>query len=224
VILFGTDHRSGNAVLTLTVQSYATPWGTLPTDTKVVDKLAEALGAEAAFASELHHRSEHSVELAAVWLHFVRGGEPVPVLPILCGSFADFIEGDVDPEEHGPFGALLAVLDETVRARQTLVVAAADLAHMGPAFGDPYGLDMIARGQLRRADETLLAAVHGGDAAGFYGQLQAERDRRHVCGLPPMYLTLRLLEGVSGETLGYDVCPADPQGLSYVSIAGVILR
>jgi len=223
VILFGTDHQGSEGTVTLTRQSYATPWGVLPTDGQVVEELARALGEEAAFAEELHHRTEHSVELAAVWLHFVRDGRPVPVVPILCGSFGDFVAGQGDPATHPPFAAALEVLRRTMASRQTLVVAAADLAHVGPAFGDPHGLDFIGRAQLRRADERLLQTIYAGDAAAFFEHLKAEGDRRHVCGLPPIYLTLRLLGQVSGEPAGYALCPADPQGLSWVTVAGVVL-
>jgi hypothetical protein len=73
VVILGTDHQGSNGMLTLTRQSYATPWGILPTDEEVVEALADALGGEVAYAEELHHRGEHSVELAAIWLHFVRG-------------------------------------------------------------------------------------------------------------------------------------------------------
>jgi hypothetical protein len=104
-----------------------------------------------------------------------------------------------------------------------LVVAAADLAHVGPAFGAPYGLDMIGRAQLRNADERLLETVYAGDASSFFDVLKAEGDRRNVCGLPPIYLTLRLLEPTTGKPAGYALCPADPQGLSFVTIAGVVL-
>jgi AmmeMemoRadiSam system protein B len=211
VIVLGTDHQGDDGVLALTRQS-------------AVDALAAALGPEAAFADELHHRGEHSVELASIWLHFIRGGEPVPLLPILCGSFAGFVAGQGDPAAYEPFAAALGVLRGVMASRRTLVVAAADLAHVGPAFGDPYGLDFIARVQLRNADERLLAAVYSGDADGFFGQLKAEGDRRHVCGLPPIYLTLRLLGETRGEPAGYALCPADPPGTSLVTIAGVILR
>jgi len=224
VILFGTDHNGSDGKLTLTRQSYATPWGTLPTEVSIVDALAHVLGPEVAFAEELHHRGEHSIELVAVWLHFVRRGQPVPVVPILCGSFAAFIADQGDPASHQPFTAALGFLKTTITSRRSLVVAAADLAHMGPAFGDPYGLDFIGRAQLRSADERLLTTVHQGDATAFFEQLKAEGDRRHVCGLPPVYLTLGLLAQARGEPAGYALCPADPQGLSFVSIAGVILR
>jgi AmmeMemoRadiSam system protein B len=223
-LIFGTDHQGSDGALTLTHQSYATPWGVLPTDRQLVEALAEALGEEAAFAEELHHRGEHSIELAAVWLYFVRNGQPLSLVPILCGSFASFVAGEGDPATHEPFAAALDVLQETMVSRRTLVVAAADLAHMGPAFGDPYGLDFVAQAQLRNADHRLLQTVYAGDAAGFFRQLKAEGDRRHVCGLPPIYLTLRLLGKTSGEPAGYALCPADPQGMSFVTIAGVILH
>ena len=224
VILFGTDHYGSDRSLTLTRQSYETPWGVLPTDVALVDALAQAIGVEDAYAEELHHRREHSIELAAVWLHHVRHGRSVPVVPILCGSFAAFIAGDGDPATHEPYQEALSVLRRAMASRRTLVVAAADLAHMGPAFGDAHGLDPIGRAQLRKADERLLSAVFSGDAQGFFDQLKTERDRRHVCGLPPIYLVLRLLDGARGEAAGYAVCPADSQGVSHVSIAGAILR
>jgi len=224
VIMFGTDHQGSEGTLTLTRQSYGTPWGALPTDSLVIDTLADALGEEVAFAEELHHRGEHSVELAAVWLHFIREGEPVPMVPILCGHFGTFVEGWADPADHEPFADAVCVLREAMVSRRTLVVAAADLAHMGPAFGDPYGLDYIGQAQLRSADERLLDTVCAGDALAFFRELRDEGDRRHVCGLPPIYLTLRLLGETRGELAGYALCPADQQGMSYVSIAGVLLR
>jgi MEMO1 family protein len=223
-LVFGTDHRGRDGSLTLTRQSYATPWGVLPTDLETVDAIAAALGEAEAYGEELHHRSEHSIELAANWLHFVRGGAPVPMVPILCGSFASFVAGEEDPDDYQPFGRLLAGLQEVMAARRTLVVAAADLSHVGPAFGDSRGLDFIGRAQLRSADERLLQAVYAGDARAFFEQIREERDRRHICGLPPIYLMLRLLDDARGTAAGYDLCPADQQGTSFVSIAGVVLR
>jgi hypothetical protein len=223
VILLGTDHQGSAAALSLTRQSYATPWGLLPTELEVVESLAGALGHEAVFAEELHHRNEHSIELAAVWLHFTRDGHPVPVVPVLCGHFGSFVAGEAEPAGYPPFEEALSLLRGVMAERRTLVVAAADLAHVGPAFGAPYGLDMIGQAQLRNADERLLDTVYAGDASSFFDVLKAEDDRRNVCGLPPIYLTLRLLEPTTGKPAGYALCPADPQGLSFVTIAGVVL-
>jgi hypothetical protein len=224
VVILGTDHRGSEGRVTLTRQPYATPWGVLPLDGDVVNALAGALGEEFAFGEELNHRNEHSVELAAVWLHFIRGGQPVPTVPILLGHFAEFVAGAADPAAHEPFAHTLERLHEVMATRRTLVVAAADLAHVGPAFGHPHGVDFVGRAKLRGADERLLETVYAGDAAAFFGEIQAEGDRRNVCGLPPIYLTLRLLGETRGEPAGYAVCPADPQGTSFVTIAGAVLR
>lgn len=224
VVIFGTDHQGTPGRLTLTVQHYATPFGVLPTDRGVVEALAEAIGAEEAFADELHHRVEHSVELAAVWLHYMLDGRSVPVVPILCGSFDRFVAGEGDVAAHRPFVACVEVLRRVMATRRTVVVAAADLAHVGPAFGDPRPLDLHARAALQAADEALLATVAAGEAEAFFRTIQAEGDRRRICGLPPIYLALRLLEDAEGVQVGYERCPADAQGGSWVSICGVLLR
>ncbi|MEJ2210036.1 MAG: AmmeMemoRadiSam system protein B, partial [Anaerolineae bacterium] len=223
-IILGTDHQGDLGAITPTRQSYATPWGVLPTEVDVVDALADALGEEAAFAAELNHRNEHSIELAAVWLHFVRRGEPLPLVPVLCGSFAAFVAGETDPATYQPFAVTVEVLRAAMDGRRCLVVAAADLAHVGPAFGDRHGLDFVGRAQQRSADERLLAAIYGGDHADFFAQIRDEGDRRNICGLPPIYLTLRLLDQARGRPAGYAQCPADPQGMSFVTIAGVVLH
>lgn len=224
VIIFGTDHAGSAGSLTLTRQNYATPLGVLPTDRDIVDAVAEAIGPEAAFAEELHHAGEHSIELAAVWLHALRKGPPPRLVPVLCGSFYPFTEGDDDPATYKRFEQALQALRVATTGRGVLAVAAADLAHVGPAFGDPKPLGIDEKGKLTEADGRLLAAIRAGDAAGFFAQLRETRDRNRICGLPPIYLTLRFLGNARGEVVGYDQCPADSEGGSFVSIAGVLLE
>ncbi len=86
-----------------------------------------------------------------------------------------FVDGPRRSGRPPPFAAAEDVLREVMAARRTLVVAAADLAHVGPAFGDPYGLDFVAKAQLQNADERLLQTVYAGDAAGFFEQLAEPR-------------------------------------------------
>lgn len=223
VVLLGTDHYGDDGRLTLTRQHYATPLGVLPTAQEVVESLGQTLGAEAAFADELHHRSEHSIDLAAVWLHHVRQGQPCPVVPILCGSFGHFVRGEADPAGDPAIEGVVEVLQEAMAGRRALVVAAADLSHVGPAFGGPpQGL--VERARLQAADEELVEQVCAGDAAGFHEAIKGAGDRYNVCGLPPIYLALRLLTPVQGESVAYDRCPADAQGTSWVSTCGVVLR
>ena len=219
-IILGTDHLDGG-LLTLTRQHYSTPWGTLHTAIEVADAIGRAVGEEAAFRSELHHRNEHSIEAALVWLHYFIGERPFEVVPILCGSLRDFIEGTGDPTEDAAFMAAVDALKKATASRRTLVVAAADLAHVGPAFGDRLPLDVVERARLSVADKKLMDTMCRADARAFFQEIKMEGARRHICGLSPIFMALRLLEGAQGEVTGYAQCPADQAGASWVSICGV---
>ena len=226
VVILGTDHRGGAGRVTPTPQNYATPYGALPTDGEIVKQLSDAIG-PSAFDEELNHVSEHSIELAAVWLHNAlrRAGREngVSVVPILCGSFYSITTDGANPDDSPALSAAFDVLGRLTRERRTLVIAAGDLAHVGPAFGDSIPLDDITKAKVKSQDAESLSAVRDGDAARFLDISRNESDRRRICGLPPIYLMLRLLDGAAGVQTGYDQCPADVANGSIVSIAGALL-
>jgi AmmeMemoRadiSam system protein B len=223
VVIFGTDHGGSPGTLTLARRPYATPWGVLPGDPDVVDAMAEALGEEAAFAEELHHRAEHSVELAAVWLHHVRGGEPCTVIPVLCGHPQPYMLAGAIPDGEHPTGRALEALRRATAGRRVVAVAAADLAHVGPAFGDPSPFSTIDKHKVRLADDELLSACTEGPEAVLRAVGRID-DRYRICGLSPIAFTLAFTGPAVIETTGYDQCPADEDAGSIVSIAGAILR
>jgi hypothetical protein len=101
-------------------------------------------------------------------------------------------------------------------------VASGDLSHVGPAFGG-QPLTPATRTRLRSADEGLLERMSAGDGEGFYRSIRNVQDRNNVCGVTPGYLTLKILgEGVRGERLAYETCPADEADRSAVTIGGVV--
>lgn len=223
IVIFGTDHFGPDASITLTHQKYATPYGILPTPKHLVDELAESIGFEEALAYELQHRGEHAIELAAVWLHHVRRGEPCDCIPILCGSFSPFIHDEERISTRATYPALIKSLRSIMEGRRTFIVAAADLAHVGPAFGGTP-LDLVGHAALHRSDQALLNQICRGDADSFLQLIQKDEDCTNICGTAPIYLTLRVLEPVSGEVVGYEHCPADQADQSAVSICGVLLH
>ncbi len=222
VIILGTDHY-GSDLFTLTHQNYATPYGTLPTDQTLVDALAAAIGPEAAFAGELRHRGEHSLELVAVWLHHMRAGEPCAVVPMLCGGFHHFLYNGAQPKDDATIADVIAVLQQFTRGRRAVVIASGDLAHVGPAFGGAP-LNAATRAQLQLADQTLLNHMCRGDVEGFFGEIRRVRDGNNVCGVSPIYLTMRTLAATTGEPVGYGVCPADEVDTSVVTVGGMIFQ
>jgi AmmeMemoRadiSam system protein B len=220
VILFGTDHY-GSDLFSLTRQNYATPYGVLPTATEIVDELAKVIGEEAAYAGELRHRGEHSLELVAVWLHHMRAGEPVPVVPILTGSFHPFMREGAEPQEDPVVRSVVATLRAAGKGKRVLVIASGDLAHVGPAFGG-RPLTAAGREKLRAADDELIAAMQGGDVTRFFGAIRKGQNRNNVCGVAPIVLTMSLIGQQKGEQWGYATCPADENDTSVVTVTGML--
>ena len=126
-----------------------------------------------------------------------------------------------DPEQNPAITGLLETLRARTAGHNVLIVAAGDLAHVGPAFsGQP--VDLGGRAALKEADDELMARICEGDAAGFLGAIKRVEDRNNVCGISPIYLALKLAGPGKGERISYDRCPADEDGTSLVSVCGVL--
>jgi len=224
-VIIGTDHY-GDDPFTLTRQNYATPYGVLPTAQAIVEALAEAIGPAKAFAGELRHRVEHSLELPLVWLHHARHGQPIEVVPVLAGSFGPFMNNGHRPCSDQTIQSFLDAVVRLVRNRRVLFIASGDLAHVGPAFGGPP-VDDAGRAMIADADEALIDHMRAGNADGFFDAIRRVGNQNNVCGVAPIYLTLKLLEATQGIAAGcargYAHCPADDEGASIVSVCGVTL-
>lgn len=224
VVLLGTDHYSDvPGSLTLTRQNYATPYGILPTAVELVDELAAVIGEKEAYAGELRHRGEHSLELVAVWLHHMRRGQAVPLVPILTGSFGDYIQAGQSPFSNATVRAVIETLQQRTAGKRVLYVASGDLSHVGPAFnGEP--LNAEGKANLQVMDDEVIARMCAGDAEGFYASIQRVGDANNVCGLSPVYFTLKALGATEGECVAYATCPADENNTSVVTVAGVVFE
>jgi len=221
VVILGTDHNEGGGKVTLTRQNCETPWGIVPTDQDAVNELVNKIG-DSAFSCELNHRNEHSIEAAIIWLHYLLKGKPCPVLPVICGSFDSFIERNEEPINAPHIASTIAALKSIADRRRTIIVAAADLAHEGPAFGDPLPLDLAGKVRMAKQDKGLIDIIIKGNAGDFFTEIKNEKDRRHVCGLPPIYIALSVLSGVKVKSVSYEQCPASEDGTSFVSICGIL--
>ncbi len=220
IILLGTDHVGTPGSLTPTKQEYATPWGVLPTDGELVDRLVDILGEERALGEEVHHISEHSIELASVWLHYVAGGKPKRLLPLLCGAdpmLASPVDGDV-----GRLHEALEYLAGVAAQPGVLVVAAGDVSHVGPAFGDPRPFDESDKARVRSSDDRWLECACKGSSELLAEHMREYGDSTRICGASPIRCMLAILDGAQGRVVAYDQCPADDNFGSLVSVAGVI--
>jgi AmmeMemoRadiSam system protein B len=138
---------------------------------------------------------------------------PFTILPVLTSFVHEAMASGVDPEADPRVPRFVDALLETMAAskRRLCVVAGADLAHVGPRFGDPTPNSSDFLRDVERADRAMLETVTAGDPTGFYGAVSSDGDSRRICGLSPIYTLLRVLPGVRGRLLRYSQWP-DPHG------------
>jgi hypothetical protein len=153
----------------------------------------------------------------------MRGGEPIELVPVLCGSLDRLFDEDCDLESDAAINKFIDALIPNIIEKKALVIAAGDMSHVGPAFGG-RPLDLLGNARVKSADDELISLVCEGDHKGFFEAIRGVNDQNNVCGLAPIYMAMRSLAPVEGENVAYDRCPADPQSTSIVSICGVVLH
>jgi len=222
-VVFGTCHAGMTQPFALTRKPYDTPLGAAPVDVDFVEKLAARAGQDC-FAAEPAHRNEHSIELQAVFLRYLFAGRrDVAIVPVLTSFVHEALMRGRRPQDDRRVARFLDALADTVAAsgRRVIFVAGADLAHVGPRFGDaePVLPDEAAR--LAAADRAMLATITAGDADAFFEDAARDGDARRVCGLSPIWTLLRATGGTPGVLRHYGQTP-DPQCV--VTFASVIFQ
>jgi AmmeMemoRadiSam system protein B len=225
-VLLGTCHSGLESLFSLLPKPFDTPLGVVPLDRELAGEIADVFGEPSAH-DLLAHRSEHSLELTATYLAYALGERQTPILPILCGvGFTELSEGgDAARTAVGRYlDALRNGLDRL--ERRPCFVAGADLAHVGPQFGDSQPLSPSFLADVESCDRRALERAVAGDAEGFAAAIIEVEDRYRVCGLGAIYSLLRLLDdggGVRGELIDYQQA-ADPGGGQCVTFAGLVYR
>jgi AmmeMemoRadiSam system protein B len=106
------------------------------------------------------------------------------------------------------------------RPNRVCLLASADLAHVGLRFGDAEPPNRLSLQSMGEEDRRLLEYAQRVDAEGFYNSIRLERDRRRICGFPPIYTLLKLVDAREGKLLKYDQA-MDPSTQSVVTFASL---
>jgi AmmeMemoRadiSam system protein B len=218
-IILGVPHHGIEGPAAATLKSFETPLGALEVDRDFVAALQRRSRSDL-LQSELGHRTEHSIEFETVFLRHLFGDREIRIVPILTSFVHESILQGTNPRDNPDSERFIEALGETISAYpgRVCVVGGVDLSHVGPQFGDPTPVTAPMLDWLASEDEMMLAAVEAGDADAFYETVAKDRDRRRVCGLTPIYTTLRVLAR-EGLVLKYGQAP-DPNGT--VTFASVV--
>jgi hypothetical protein len=216
-VIFGTGHQGPGAPVTGLAMDWATPLGTVRTDRAFVAAVHARLGEPQPLDVYLH-RTEHSIEFQVLMLAHALGSDAFEVAGFLTGALPS---ASGDPDEEDYVHRLLAAFGDAAAAsgKRICYVAGADLAHLGPHFGDAAAVDTALLERLRRDEVERLAHLQRGDPGSFHRAVEDSGNPDRICGTAPIYLTAKLAGG-RAELLHYgQACAADgAQVVSFCSM------
>ena len=219
-VILGTLHTEASTPFIATRKGFSTPLGDVETDQEFVVALAEECSFDL-FAEEAAHRAEHSLELQVVFLRYIFGQErSIKIVPILCASFHEFADTGLSPLQDSRISSFLTSLKKEVsfRKERVCILASADLAHMGPRFGDRTPLGESDWRSLAHEDRQTIEKIEKMDVDAFFQEMHRENHRRKICGVSAIYALLTAVTASRGKLLKYGRWP-DPQGtVTYASV------
>ncbi len=217
-ILLGISHQHMQNCFALTYKNFETPLGIVKTDAEIVHQIAGFCDTDF-FADEIFHRDEHSIEFQIPALQAYLN-HPFQIVPILC-NFNHYMSTDYQHQFTQMCGALRTILRQ--QGRNTCIIAAVDLAHVGPRYGDPFTPDPYILMQVETFDYEILRSLQTGDADTFQTLFVESGNRFHVCGYAALRTLLAVLPSSRGYLLGYDHAIMDDDQ-SRVTFAGMIFN
>lgn len=216
VVVLGTNHFGLGDGVVMTEFGFETPLGTLRPDAPVLERLRDAFG-DKLFKDQIDFAGEHSVNLHLPWIQHLWGDVPVVVALVPDPTMA-MIEDDgarVSAKEFA--GGLKTVLAQA--GGRTVVVASADLSHVGPQFGDRSALDAARRREVEEADrEVLREFIEGPDR--MLAHFERNGNAARWCSIGNMFVAATAVPHASREMVAY-AQSADPNGGAMVTSAAL---
>jgi len=220
-VVLGTAHATPPSLVSITPADYDTPLGPVPTDVDALAVFESELG-DAIYRDEAVHATEHSVEFQALMLRHMFPDRAITMLPVLCSSLYTVATRGERPGDDSEVQAFLTALAHATEGRNVCYVAAADLSHVGPAYGDLSAPGEAELRVLEQRDRESLSFLERGDPEGFFDHVAPDADQRRICGLAPIYLVMRALGGAPMKLLRYALWQDEADGNVVTFAAGVV--
>jgi AmmeMemoRadiSam system protein B len=213
VVILGTNHYGRATSVAATRKDFQTPLGTTRTDRAFLEALEARCGVDLC-EHEFDHAREHSVELQVLILQFLLGAGNFEIVPALCHDPC----GPTGTAPYDGKGADLRVFGEAlgdlIRSdpTPTLIIAGADLSHVGRRFGDDRELEPAFLSDVERKDREALQEIIAGRQEDFVRKLAGRENATRVCSAGCIFALRTALNGAAGELLRYHQAVDRPGG------------
>ena len=221
VVVLGTNHFGLGDGVVATRLGQDSPFGIVRSDDALADLLERALG-DRLFRDEADFLGEHSVQFHIPWIAHM-----MPGVPVFAALVPDPMRAMIaDDGARASFGEFRGALRDAIGALpgKTIVVASADLSHVGPAFGDPGPVGAQVRKQVEEIDRGLLAEYASGDVEAFIQSVRGAGNSTRWCSVGNMAAAM-FATGGTPELIQYGQSPEslDPQGTALITSAAIAL-
>lgn len=203
IIILGTNHFGRSSSVVATGKDFETPLGTTKTDVEFLEQLETRCGDLRRF--EFDHQREHSVELQVIWCQHLFGSDRFCMVPILCpdpcgsAGIAPRDDDDVDLRDFAKALSECIKLD----GKDTLLIAGADLSHVGAHFGDQRKLDDTFLSEVRDRDHRVLQALEEGDSDAFLARVAQDDNPTRMCSAGCIFALMTALPGAKARLVKY---------------------
>jgi MEMO1 family protein len=212
-VILGTNHAGLAPGVVATTKDFLTPLGEVPVDRAFLTRLEERLGAPLT-EHEVDHLGEHSVELQVHFLQVLAAGRPFEIVPVLCpdACLAEAAAEARPKRRRSQAGAaepglrdFATALGEAVRTdgRSTVIIAGADLSHVGQRFGEEEPTTPEFLEQVARSDRVLMKLWEERREAEFVARLAASGNPTRICSSGCIYALLTALPNRPCRVLSY---------------------
>jgi AmmeMemoRadiSam system protein B len=236
VVILGTNHFGESTGVCGCDKGYESPLGVSEVDTKLVELLRKNLGpenAEKLFANRYDHEREHSIELQIPWIQHCLGagdnGEFCKVFGVLIHDPTVNNGESYDGKGLG-LAAFVEALKKTLNelGGRTLIVASADLSHVGPAFGDPQALAGESpeaqgmRNKVFQHDREMIQMIVDKKPDDLVAAMSWQQNPTRWCSVGNIVATLKVAEPENVELFNF-AASMDEQGTTLVSNVGMAM-
>jgi AmmeMemoRadiSam system protein B len=203
-VILGTNHFGRSDSVVATRKDFLTPLGLVRTDVGFIERLERRLG-QSVCAGEFDHLAEHSVELQVHILQVTHEQQPFEIVPVLCPDPSG-PSGTRPASGQGPdLGDFADALAAELAAdpRPTVLIASADLSHVGQRFGDPQPTTAEFLERVARSDQELLSLLTRRREEDFVHSVRVAGNPTRICSVGCIYTLLRALPGHPVHLLRY---------------------
>ncbi|HBS29943.1 MAG TPA: AmmeMemoRadiSam system protein B, partial [Phycisphaerales bacterium] len=236
VVILGTNHFGQSTGVCACDKGFESPFGVCEHDGDFASRVSAHLSPQQRaqlLENRYDHEREHSVELQIPWIQHVfgsRSDERFP--PVYAVLVHDPAHNNGESYDGNGLG-LLPFVDALKKAiagapGTTLIVASADLSHVGASFGDqtPFVGDTeeskAFRDRVVRHDQEMLQLVHQGKGEELVASMAWQQNPTRWCSVGNLVAMMKVTGAERVEILNYTVA-ADQQGVAAVSSVAAVV-